>query len=217
MRCDVVTIFPDVFPGPLGVGVVGRALGNQLEVVVHDLREWGIGPRRQVDDMAFGGGPGMVLRPEPLISAVRHIRSTSPQVRTILMTPKGRPLTQQFVHELSQEDHLAFFCGRYQGVDERAAEEIGEGLSVGEYILSGGEIAAMAVIEAVARLLPGVVGSEGSLDGETHGDGEVEPPLYTRPAVFDGREVPAVLREGNHRLIEEWKESQRVRLRQSRD
>jgi tRNA (guanine37-N1)-methyltransferase len=212
MRFEVLTIFPEVFPGPLGVGVVGRALERgDVELRVHDLRDFTTGRHRQVDDIAFGGGPGMVLKPEPLVRALRRIRSEVPGVRSILLSPQGRPLDQGVVRELAAESALLLVCGRYQGVDERARAEIGEELSVGDYVLSGGEIAAMAVVDAVARLIPGVVGSADSLADETFSEaaaGGLEAPLYTRPADFEGEVVPEVLRGGNHAAIAEWRRGQ---------
>jgi tRNA (guanine37-N1)-methyltransferase len=212
MRFDVLTIFPSVFPGPLGIGVVGRALqSGGIELHVHDLRDHTTSPHRQVDDMQFGGGAGMVLKPEPITHAVRTLRAEVPGVRTILLSPQGRRFTQDVARELAGERALLLVCGRYQGVDERAREEIGEELSVGDYVLSGGEVAAMAVIEATARLVPGVVGAPESLVEETFSEvtgGGLEPPLYTRPAEFEGREVPAVLRSGNHAAIAAWRHQQ---------
>jgi tRNA (guanine37-N1)-methyltransferase len=212
MRFEVLTIFPEVFPGPLGVGVVGRALERgDIELRVHDLRDYTTDRHRQVDDVAFGGGPGMVLKPEPLVRALRRIRSEVPGVRSILLSPQGRRLDQGVVRELAAERALLLVCGRYQGVDERARSEIGEELSVGDYVLSGGEIAVMAVIDAVARLVPGVVGSADSLADETFSEttgGGLEAPLYTRPADFEGEVVPEVLRGGNHAAIAAWRRGQ---------
>ncbi|MBJ7610262.1 MAG: tRNA (guanosine(37)-N1)-methyltransferase TrmD [Candidatus Dormibacteraeota bacterium] len=212
MRFDVLTIFPSVFPGPLGVGVVGRALASgAVHLHVHDLREHSGNRHRQVDDMQFGGGAGMVLKPEPIAHAIRALRAEIPGVRTILLSPQGRVFTQDVARELVGEPALLLVCGRYQGVDERAREEIGDELSVGDYVLSGGEVAAMTVIEATARLVPGVVGSPESLVEETFSSttaGGLEPPLYTRPAAFEGREVPAVLRSGDHAAIAAWRRQQ---------
>jgi tRNA (guanine37-N1)-methyltransferase len=212
IRFDVLTIFPAVFPGPLGVGVVGRAVeSGSVQLNVHDLREHTTDRHRQVDDMQFGGLGGMVLKPEPLIRAVRALRIEAPGIRTILLSPQGRVFTQDVARELAGESAILLVCGRYQGVDERARQEIGEELSVGDYVLSGGEVGAMAVIEATARLVPGVVGSPESLDQETFSgtvDGGLEPPLYTRPADFEGREVPAVLRNGDHAAITAWRRQQ---------
>ena len=212
MRFDVVTIFPTVFPGPLGVGVVGRALDRgSIELHVHDLRQHTDDRHRQVDDMQFGGGAGMVLKPEPIIRAVRAVRAEVPGVRSILLSPQGRIFTQDVARELAAETAVLLVCGRYQGVDERARDEVGEELSVGDYVLSGGEVGAMAVIEATARMVPGVVGSPESIDEETFSNttcGGLEPPLYTRPADFEGHEVPAVLRSGDHAAIAAWRRQQ---------
>jgi tRNA (guanine37-N1)-methyltransferase len=200
---------------------VGRALqAGDISLEVHDLREHTTGPHRQVDDEVFGGGPGMVMKPEPLIRAVRALREREPEVRTILLSPQGRTFTQGVARELAESPALLLVCGRYQGVDERARQEIGEELSVGDYVLSGGEIAAMVVIEATARLVPGVVGSPDSLVDETFSEGAeggLEAPLYTRPASFDGLEVPGVLRGGDHAAITHWRREQREqRTRQQR-
>jgi len=209
MRVDVLTIFPDAFPGPLGIGVVGRAVERGLLTVqAHDLRDYTHDRHRQVDDIAYGGGPGMVLKPEPLLEAVRGFRAEDPAARVILLSPQGRTFNQDIARELASASHLVLVCGRYQGVDERAREEIGEELSIGDYVLSGGELAAMVVVEAVARLVPGTLGSNESLADETFTDRGFEPPLYTRPAVFEGREVPEVLRSGNHAAIERWRREQ---------
>jgi tRNA (guanine37-N1)-methyltransferase len=212
MRFDLITIFPTVFPGPLGVGVVGRALDRgSIELHVHDLRQHTDDRHRQVDDMQFGGGAGMVLKPEPIIRAVRALRAEVPALRSILLSPQGRIFTQDVARELAAETAVLLVCGRYQGVDERARDEVGEELSVGDYVLSGGEVGAMAVIEATARMVPGVVGSPESIDEETFSNttgGGLEPPLYTRPADFEGREVPAVLRSGDHAAIAAWRRQQ---------
>ncbi len=164
IRFHVLTIFPEVFPGPLGIGVVGRALATgDVDLSVHDLRAHTEGRHRQVDDVPFGGGAGMVFKPEPVIRAVRALRDIEPEVRCILLSPQGRRFDQGVARELAAERSVLLVCGRYQGVDQRARDEIGEELSVGDYVLSGGEVAAMAVIEATARLVPGVVGSPESL------------------------------------------------------
>jgi tRNA (guanine37-N1)-methyltransferase len=178
---------------------------------VHDLRDHTTDRHRQVDDMQFGGAGGMVLKPEPIVRAVRAIRAEVPGVRTLLLSPQGRVFTQDVARELAEESAVLLVCGRYQGVDERARQEIGEELSVGDYVLSGGEVGAMAVVEATARLVPGVVGSPESLDQETFSstvDGGLEPPLYTRPAEFEGHAVPAVLRNGDHAAITAWRRQQ---------
>jgi tRNA (guanine37-N1)-methyltransferase len=215
IRFHVITIFPEVFPGPLGIGVVGRAISaGDVALQVHDLRDHSEGRHRQVDDEPFGGGAGMVLKPEPLVRAVRSVREAEPGVRCILLSPQGRQFDQGIARELAGERSVLLVCGRYQGVDQRARDEIGEELSVGDYVLSGGEVAAMAVIEATARLVPGVVGSPESLGDETFSDGTdggFEAPLYTRPAEFEGRSVPSVLREGNHAAIAAWRRDESTR------
>ncbi|HEY6468552.1 MAG TPA: tRNA (guanosine(37)-N1)-methyltransferase TrmD [Candidatus Dormibacteraeota bacterium] len=215
IRFHVITLFPEVFPGPLGIGVVGRAINaGDVELHVHDLRAHSEGKHRQVDDEPFGGGAGMVLKPEPLVRAVRAVRETDPSVRSILLSPQGRQFDQGVARELAAEESILLVCGRYQGVDQRARDEIGEELSVGDYVLSGGEVAAMAVVEATSRLVPGVVGSPESLGDETFSEGTsggFEAPLYTRPADFEGRSVPAVLREGNHAAIAAWRRDESTR------
>ena len=212
MRFHVLTIFPGVFPGTLGVGVVGRALEARLiGLEAHDLRDYTDDRHRQVDDAAFGGIAGMVLKPEPIIRAVRALREAEPRLRAILLSPQGRVFTQDVARELAQEEALLLVCGRYQGVDARARDAIGEELSAGDYVLSGGEVAAMAVIEATARLIPGVVGSPESLAEESFSpgaDGGFEGPLYTRPATFEGATVPDVLRGGDHAKVAAWRRRQ---------
>lgn len=212
MRFEVLTIFPGAFPGPLSVGVIGRALERGiLELRVHDLRDFTTDRHRQVDDVAFGGIPGMVLKPEPLVRAVRQLRAEVPRIRAVLMSPQGRRFDQSVARELAAEPALMLVCGRYQGVDERARAEIGEELSLGDYVLTGGEIAALAVVDAVGRLVPGVVGSPESLTDESFSeaaDGGLEAPLYTRPADFEGRQVPEVLRSGHHAAITAWRRNE---------
>ncbi len=209
MQVDVVTLFPEVFPGPLGVGVVGRAIERGLLVVkAHDLRAHGIGPHRQVDDEPFGGGPGMVLRPEPIFAAVRALRHDAalPPGRGILLGAHGRRFDAATAARLAAEPRLIVVCGRYQGVDERVVAGLGlEELSIGDFVLSGGELAAMVVIEATARHLPGTLGAPESLRDESFAAGGLEHPHYTRPAAFEGLLVPEVLRSGDHAAIARWR------------
>ncbi len=209
MRFDVITLFPAVFPGPLSAGVVGRALEQGLiEIQTHDLRQWGRGVHRQVDDVPYGGGPGMVLRPEPLFDAVRAVRDEvgSPEPRGVLLSAHGRELTNQLVEELVEEPGLMLICGRYEGVDERVHTglELDE-ISVGDFVVSGGELPAMMLIEAVARRIPGTLGDPESALDESFSAGLPEYPHYTRPAVFEGMEVPEVLRSGDHAKIASWR------------
>lgn len=209
MRFDVVTLFPGVFPGPLAAGVVGRALERGLIAIeTHDLRQFGLGVHRQVDDIPYGGGPGMVLRPEPLFQAVRSVREQvgSPSPRGVLLSAHGRQLTAELVEELAQEGSLLLVCGRYEGVDERvrAGLELDE-VSVGEFVVSGGELPAMMLIEAVSRRVPGTLGDPESAVEESFSRGLPEYPHYTRPAVFEGMTVPEVLRSGDHAKIASWR------------
>lgn len=215
MRIDVFTIFPAIFTSPLREGLLGKAISRGiLEVRVHDIREYAPGKHRQVDDAPFGGGAGMVMKPEPIFAAVtgalgygmEELERLREEVAVIMLTPRGARLTQDMVAELASLPHLALICGRYEGVDERVLEHLcNRAVSIGDYVLSGGEFAALVVIEAVSRLLPGVLGNEASLREESFGGGMLEYPQYTRPAEFHGWRVPDVLLSGNHGAIERWR------------
>ena len=217
---DVVTIFPG-YLSPLTESLVGKALERgTLGLRVHDLRQWGSGVHRAVDDAPFGGGPGMVMRPEPWWSALEHVVGLGgpvPVPRLVVPTPAGRPFTQRLAAELAQERWLAFACGRYEGIDARVVEAAADRMrvdevSLGDYVLAGGEVAVLVVVEAVARLLPGVLGNAGSATDDSFAAGEMagllEAPVYTRPAVWGGREVPAVLRSGDHAAVARWRREQ---------
>jgi tRNA (guanine37-N1)-methyltransferase len=209
MRFDVITLFPQAFPGPLAVGVVGRSLeAGLIQIEPCDLRAFGLGVHRQVDDIPFGGGPGMVLRPEPLFAAVRSV-SALPGLdppHSILLSAHGRRLDAALVEELAHKPRLMLICGRYEGVDERVREGLGlDEISVGDFVLSGGELPAMVLIEAVARHLPGTLGDPASAVDESFAMGLPEYPHYTRPAEFEGLEVPEVLRSGDHAKIAAWR------------
>lgn len=209
MRIAVITLFPDFFEGPLGVGVVAKALRTgSLGVELVPLREYGIGDYRQVDDAPFGGGAGMVLMAGPLTRAIEGREDS----HRILFTPVGSPLRQATLDRWAGLDSLTLVCGRYEGVDERFAEaSIDEEVSIGDYVLAGGEVAALAVIEGVARLLPGVLGNPLSTKAESFRDGLLEEPQYTRPAVFGGAAVPPVLLSGDHARIAAWRAEQRLK------
>jgi tRNA (guanine37-N1)-methyltransferase len=211
MRIDILTIFPGIFEGPLRESLLGKAIGSGvLQVRVHDIRDHTPDPHRQVDDYSFGGGPGMVMKPEPIFAAVESL-GDDPR-RTLLMSPAGRTLDQAFARELSAESWLVLVCGRYEGVDERVVEGLpAEELSIGDYVLSGGEIPALVVLEAVARLIPGVVGKEESLQRESFEEGLLDHPHYTRPRTFRGLAVPEVLLSGDHEQIERWRREEAVR------
>ena len=213
MRIDVLTLFPDAFTGPLQSSILGRALNSGVATVkLHDIRSYAHDKHQVVDDYAYGGGPGMVMKPEPLAEAIESVKAlTRPPGRVVLMTPQGRPLQQSVVDELVTEERLVIVCGHYEGVDERIREHlIDDEISIGDYVLSGGEYAAMVVIDAVVRRLPGTLGSADSLLEESHSDGLLEYPQYTRPSEFRGWRVPDILLSGNHGEIARWRRRQRI-------
>ena len=215
MKINVVTIFPEFFESPLRVSIVARALaGGALEVDLIDLREHGLGNHRQVDDAPFGGGAGMVMMIEPLAAALEPLAGT----HRVLFTPAGRPMTQSTLDDWAVRDEVTFVCGRYEGVDQRVADHlIDEEISLGDFVLAGGEVAAAAAIEGVARLLEGVVGNPDSTVTESFRDGLLEEPVYTRPADFRGWAVPEVLLSGDHGRVDRWRAEQRLqRTRQRR-
>ncbi len=214
LRFDVLTLFPGLFDGFLGESILKRAIAAGIvEVHRHDIRDWAAGKHQQVDDRPFGGGPGMVLMAPPVVSAVEAVRAMAePAGRSIALTPRGRRLDQDLVRELSQEPRILLICGRYEGFDERIFDILQpESLSIGDYVLSGGEVAAMVVIDAVMRLLPGALGdSESALDESFGPDGGLEYPHYTRPRDFRGLPVPDVLLNGDHAAIARWRASRRT-------
>lgn len=210
MRIDVVTLFPELFEAPLRTSIVGRALERGLvEVGIHDLREHGIGRHRSVDDYPYGGGAGMVLRPEPLAGAIEPLRAAGAHV--VLLDPAGERLGDRLARELAAEAHLALVCGRYEGLDERArATLVDREVSIGDYVLTGGELPALVLIDAVARLVPGVI-ETASHEGDSFATGLLEHPQYTRPESFRGLEVPAVLLSGHHGEVERWRRRESLR------
>jgi tRNA (guanine37-N1)-methyltransferase len=206
VRIDIVTIFPGIFESPLRESLLGRAIGaGLLDVRVHDLRDSTSDKHRQVDDESYGGGPGMVLKPEPVFAAVESLGAG--ERRTLLLSPAGRRLDQALARELAGEPWLVLICGRYEGVDERVVEGLGaEEVSIGDYVVAGGELPALVVLEAVTRLVPGVIGREESHEQDSFGDdGVLDHPHYTRPAEFRGMRVPDTLLSGNHAEIERWR------------
>jgi tRNA (guanine37-N1)-methyltransferase len=208
MKIDVVTLFPSLFDEPLRVSLLGKAIdAGLLQVRVHDLRIHGLGRHRSVDDEPYGGGAGMVMRPEPIFAAVETLAAeNSEKSHVVLMSPRGRRLDQSIVAGLAAREHLVLICGRYEGVDERVSEHlVDDEVSIGDFVLAGGEMAALVVIEALSRLLPGVLGNEESLASESHTTGLLEYPQYTRPADFRGLRVPDVLLSGDHGAIEAWR------------
>ena len=207
MRIDVFTIFPAIFASPLGESLVGKAIeAGVLEVHVRDLRDYSSDPHHKVDDEPFGGGPGMVIMAEPVFDAVASLEPD--RGRVLLLSPAGKRLDQALVRELALEPHLTIVCGRYEGVDERVVEGLpAEEVSIGDYVLSGGEVPALVVIEAVARLVPGVIGKEESHERDSFSDPSMlDHPHYTRPREFRGMRVPDVLLSGNHAEIDRWRE-----------
>ena len=205
MRIDVFTIFPSIVEGPLRESLLGKAIeADIVDVRVHDIRAFVTDKHRQVDDEPYGGGPGMVLKPEPVFAAVESLGEGTKRV--IVLSPAGRRLEQSLVRELAKESWLVLISGRYEGVDERVVEGLpAEEVSIGDYVLSGGEIPALVVLEAVTRLVPGVVGKEESLERESFEDGALDHPHYTRPSEFRGMAVPDVLLSGNHTEVERWR------------
>lgn len=212
MRIQVVTIFPELFPVFLGTSLVGRAReAGLLEVTVHDLRNFTTDRHRSVDDEPYGGGGGMVMTAPPWIAAVRQISGDGKPLR-VLLSPQGRKLDDPLVRELARESHLLLLCGRYEGVDERVRlAVVDREVSIGDYVISGGELAAMVLIEAVSRQIPGVVGQPSSVENDSFRRGLLDHPHYTRPSVVEGRGVPEVLLSGNHREIEQWRRLEALR------
>jgi tRNA (guanine37-N1)-methyltransferase len=203
LRIDVVTIFPDVFPGPLGASIPGRALERGLATLTaHDLREWGLGRHKSVDDYPYGGGAGMVLRVEPIAGALDAL--ATPDTTRILLDPGGVQFDQALARDLAGRSHLLFVCPRYEGVDERVRGLVDLELSIGDYVVSGGELAAMVVIDALLRLLPGAIDAESPIE-ESFSEGLLEYPQYTRPPEFRGQRVPDLLVSGDHGAVDRWR------------
>src|SRR6476660_9578625 len=207
MKIDVLTLFPEMFAGPLDVSMVARARkAGLLDLQIRNLRDWTHDRHKTVDDRPFGGGPGMVLKPEPVFEAVEALASE--KTRLLMMGPTGRVFTQALARELAGEEHLLVLCGSYEGFDERIRTLIDDEISIGDYVLTNGGLPAMVVIDAVTRLLPGVLGDEESAVDESFSHGLLEYPHYTRPAEFRGMKVPEVLMNGNHAEIEKWRHEQ---------
>ena len=216
-RATVLTLFPDMFPGPLGISLAGKALASGLwELEARDIRASATDKHRSVDDTPAGGGPGMVLRADILAAAI-DAAEVAPDRPRLLMSPRGRPLTQSRVQELAAGPGPLIVCGRFEGIDQRVIEARNlDEVSVGDYVLSGGEIAAMALIDACVRLLPGVMGKEASGAEESFSEGLLEYPQYTRPQVFEGRGIPEILTSGDHAKVAAWRRSESEALTRSR-
>jgi tRNA (guanine37-N1)-methyltransferase len=224
MKIDIISIFVDYFE-PLRLSLVGKAIENGIvDLRIHDLRNWTFDRHRTVDDAPYGGGAGMVMRPEPWGLALDAVTAGQDDPRLLVLSPSGRPFDQSLAYELAEERHLIFACGRYEGIDARVVEDAArrlrvDELSIGDYVLSGGEVAAMVVIEAVVRLLPRVIGNPESLIEESYGadnEGLLEGPVYTKPSSWRGLDVPEVLLSGHHEMIAAWRREQAVKRTQAR-
>ena len=216
MKIDIVTLFPEMLTGYLGQSILKRAQEAELLTIdLHNLRDYAAGKHQITDEPPYGGGGGMVLKPEPLFAAVDAIRSQDDQLKSekvILMTPQGRPFTQAIAKDLSECEQLIFICGRYEGVDERVRQHlVTDEISIGDYVLTGGELGAMVVVDAVTRLLPGALGAEGAAETDSHATGLLEGPHYTRPNQFRGHLVPEVLKSGHAANIKRWHREQALR------
>ena len=208
MRIDVLTLFPRMFDGPMGESIIGKAREKELlEINVSNFREFSDNKHQTVDDYPYGGGAGMLLKVQPIYDNLKAIETATPQTkkRIILLDPAGKKFDQKMAESFSQEEHLVFICGHYEGYDERIRSLVTDEVSLGDYVLTGGELGAMVMIDATVRLLPEVLGNETSAQTDSHSTGLLEHPQYTRPAEFQGMTVPPVLMNGNHKLIEEWR------------
>lgn len=215
---DVVTLFPELFPGPLGASVIGRGMAEgRWSLKATQLRDFATDRHRTVDDTPSGGGPGMVLKPDILAAAIDAVSPAGDPRPRLLMSPRGKPLTQARVRELAVGPGVTIVCGRFEGVDQRVIEARGlEEVSIGDYVLAGGEVAAMVLLEAVVRLIPGVLGADDSHADESFENGLLEYPQYTRPQVFEGREIPAVLTGGDHGKVDKWRRAEAEAITRAR-
>ncbi|WP_298440297.1 tRNA (guanosine(37)-N1)-methyltransferase TrmD [Geobacter sp.] len=207
MKFDILTLFPAMFDGPLTESIIKRAVENgYVDIRLHNIRDYATDRHRVVDDAPYGGGDGMVMKVEPLAVCIETVRRDRPAARVVLTTPRGRVFRHDIARELSRESELIFICGRYEGVDERVRELfVDDELSIGDFVMTGGELAAMAMIDAITRFVPGVLGSAGSAGSDSFADGLLEYPQYTRPAEFRGVRVPDVLLSGNHAEVSRWR------------
>ncbi|MEO1770981.1 tRNA (guanosine(37)-N1)-methyltransferase TrmD [Candidatus Enterococcus ferrettii] len=214
MRIDVLTLFPRMFEGPMSESIIGKAVvKNLLEINVHNFRDYSENKHQQVDDYPYGGGAGMLLKVQPIYDNLKAIEGAvgNQEKRVILLDPAGKPFNQKMAEEFANEDQLVFICGHYEGYDERIRSMVTDEVSLGDYVLTGGELGAMVMIDATVRLLPEVLGNQSSAKTDSHSTGLLEHPQYTRPAEFNGMQVPEVLMNGNHRLIEKWQLKESLR------
>ena len=210
MIFDILTIFPNMVAGPIGESIIGKAVERKLiEVRIVNIRDYATDSHRTTDDRPFGGGSGMVMKPEPLAAAIDSVRQADPSARVILLSPQGRLFNQEVAFELSGHNHICLVCGRYEGVDERIRDHyVDDEISVGDFVLTGGELPALVILDAVARLVPGVLGSNESISEESFIGGLLEYPHYTRPEIFENHRVPDILLSGNHGAIRRWRRQQ---------
>lgn len=212
MQFDILTLFPAMLEGPLTASILGKAIDKGLITIdLHNLRDWAEGKHQVTDDTPYGGGDGMVMKVEPIASALIELKEQRPQSRVLLMSPQGKPFQQVDAERFSRETGLVFVCGRYEGFDERIRALVDEEVSLGDFVLTGGELAAATVLDATARLVPGVLGAAGSALDDSFSDGLLEYPQYTRPAEFKGVRVPDVLTSGNHQAIAAWRRREQLR------
>ena len=212
LRIDILTLFPDYFQGPLTVSMVKRAIARKaVDIRLHDLRKYTTDKRHTADDVPYGGGAGMVMKPEPLARALAALKKNRKKVRTILLSPQGRPFNHKMALELSKEKHLLLICGHYEGLDERAMKWVDKEISLGDYVLTGGEPAAAVLVDTLVRFLPGVVGDRQSVEKDSFFNGLLDYPHYTRPRIFKGIKVPEVLLSGHHAEIERWRKRESLK------
>ncbi len=212
MKFDILTLFPNMFSSPLRESILGKAVEKELiQIQTINIRDFTVDKHQVVDDAPYGGGQGMVMKVEPIARAIESVKSQYPSAWTIYLTPQGKPFDQDSARRLSTQPHLVLLCGRYEGVDERAREFIDEEISIGDYVLTGGELAAMVLIDAVSRFIPGVLGSDRSADEDSFFNSLLEYPQYTRPVDFRGRRVPEVLLSGNHSAISLWRRREAIK------
>lgn len=209
MKIDIITLFPDMFKGPFDMSMLWKAQDRNLaEIRIHDLRSYGLGERKTVDDTPYGGGAGMVLKPEPVFAAIEAVKADRPDSKVVITTPSGTPFVQAIAQALSELPGLIIICGHYEGFDERIYSLADYQLSIGDYVLTGGELPAMVIVDSVVRLIPGVLGNEASPQDETFSDSLLEYPHYTRPEDFRGMKVPEILQNGHHGEIAKWRQEQ---------
>ncbi|MFC2149429.1 tRNA (guanosine(37)-N1)-methyltransferase TrmD [Candidatus Auribacterota bacterium] len=207
MKIEVLTLFPGMFKGPMDESIIGKARQKSIfELEIHNIRDYAEGKHRVTDDRPYGGGPGMVMKPEPIYKAVKAIRRKKTKV--LFMSPDGEPFDQKMARELSREKHLVLLCGHYEGIDERARSLADKEISIGDFVMTNGALASLVIIDTVVRLLPGAVGDERSIEEESFSGDSLDWPHYTRPPVYKGKEVPPVLLSGDHKKIAEWREKQ---------